>query len=447
MFMNLLISFKEFIVKEKLFHQQDQLLVAVSGGLDSVVLCELCKQADLQFSMAHCNFQLRGDESERDEQFVRQLVKKYGVPFFVKKFDTNSYADEKKISIQEAARVLRYNWFGELVESIKITNQPVWLLTAHHADDNVETQLMNLFKGTGIQGLRGMEPKRYYIVRPLLFASRVELAQFAEINQLGWVEDSSNVLEKYSRNFFRHRVIPLIEKIYPGANENLKDNLSRFRDAFVLYQQAISFHTKKLLVPKGNEVHIPVLKLMKTVPLNTVLYEIIEPYGFTSKQTQEVVKLLDSESGKTVYSSTHRIVKNRNWLIIASLQDKASQLFVLEDKNSTVDFENGRVSLKILPGAISTSSPNIAHLDARQIQFPLILRKWKTGDYFYPLGMKKKKKISRFLIDQKISKTGKEKIWVIEMNKKIIWVIGLRIDDRFKITPQTTQTLRITLSE
>lgn len=326
-------------------------------------------------------------------------------------------------------------------------NKPVWLLTAHHADDNVETQLMNLCKGTGIQGLRGMEPKRSNIVRPLLFASRVELAQFAENNKLTWMEDSSNALEKYSRNYFRHNVIPLIEKIYPGANENLKENLPRFREAFILYQQAIAFHKKKLLVQKGNEVHIPVLKLVKTVPLLSVLYEIIEPYSFTSKQINEVVKLLNSESGKSVYSSTHRIVKNRNWLIIATLQDKDSQVIIIEDENSAVDFENGQLTLKLLKDATADSSPNIAYLDAKQIQFPLILRKWKTGDYFYPLGMKKMKKISRFLIDQKISKTGKEKVWVIEMNKKIIWVVGLRIDERFKISPATNQTLRITLSE
>lgn len=326
--MNLLNLFKEFITKEKLFHQQDQLLVAVSGGLDSVVLCELCRQADLSFTMVHCNFQLRGDESERDEQFVKTLADKYEVPFFVKKFDTISYANNKKISIQEAARENRYNWFRELVESIKMPPKPVWLLTAHHADDNVETQLMNLFKGTGIQGLRGMEPKRSFIVRPLLFASRVELAQFAEIQKLNWVEDSSNALEKYSRNYFRQHVIPLIEKIYPGTIENLKENLPRFREAFVLYQQAIAVHKKKLLVPKGNEVHIPVLKLMQTAALHTVLYEIIEPFGFTSKQTNEVVKLLNSESGRVVYSSRHRIIKNRNWLIIAPLQNKDSQVII-----------------------------------------------------------------------------------------------------------------------
>ncbi|MBA2501103.1 MAG: tRNA lysidine(34) synthetase TilS [Chitinophagaceae bacterium] len=445
--MNLLNLFKEFIAAEKLFHQKDQLLIAVSGGLDSVVLCELCKQGGFDFSIAHCNFQLRAAESERDEHFVKELAEKYKVSFFVKKFDTNTYADNKKISIQEAARNLRYEWFQELIPGLRLNQKPVWLLTAHHADDNVETQLMNFFKGTGIQGLRGIESKRSFIVRPLLFASRNQLVEFANVHKLPWVEDSSNQMDKYTRNYFRHHLIPLVENILPGAGENLKNNLSRFRDVFLLYQQAISLHKKKLLVPKGNEVHISILKLMHTTPLNTVLYEIIAPYGFTSKQTNEVVKLLNSESGREVYSSNHRIIKNRNWLIIAPLQDKDSQVIIIENENSIVDFENGRLSLKILQDAVPDSSANTAHLDARHIHFPLILRKWKTGDYFYPLGMKKKKKISRFLIDQKVSKTGKEKIWVIEMNKKIIWVVGLRIDERFKIAPQPHQTLRLSLSE
>src|SRR5690606_6478460 len=194
--MNLLQSFKDFINGEKLFHQQDQLLVAVSGGLDSVVLCELCNQAGFKFSIAHCNFQLREDESERDENFVKELVNKYKVPYFVKKFNTSSYAEAGKLSIQEAARELRYKWFNELVEKEKQNQKPVWLLTAHHADDNIETQLMNLFKGTGMNGLRGIEPKRNFIVRPLLFASRSELLNFAETLPLKWVEDSSNALDK-----------------------------------------------------------------------------------------------------------------------------------------------------------------------------------------------------------------------------------------------------------
>src|SRR5690606_30218593 len=190
--MNLLQSFKDFINGEKLFHQHDQLLVAVSGGLDSVVLCELCHQAGFNFSVAHCNFQLREDESERDEIFVKDLAAKYNVPFFVKKFDTNSYAEAGKISIQEAARELRYHWFNELVKIEKQDQKPVWLLTAHHADDNIETQLLNLFKGTGIKGLRGIEPKRNFIVRPLLFASKNDLLHFAETLNLDWVEDCSN---------------------------------------------------------------------------------------------------------------------------------------------------------------------------------------------------------------------------------------------------------------
>lgn len=446
--MNLLQLFKDFINGEQLFHQQDQLSVAVSGGLDSVVLCELCHQAGYNFSMAHCNFQLRDEESERDEIFVKELAAKYSVPFYVKKFDTGSYAEAGKMSIQEAARELRYKWFNELVEKEKQNQKPVWLLTAHHADDNVETQLMNFFKGTGINGLRGIEPKRNYIVRPLLFASRTELLNFAETLHLTWVEDSSNALDKYARNYFRHQVIPFIEKVYPNAVENLKNNLTRFREVADLYEQAISSHKKKLLLIKGNEIHIPVLKLKKTVPLHTVLYEIIEPFGFTSKQIREVEKLLDSEAGKIVYSDHYRIIKHRNWLIIAPAQDEQSNIYIINDEKKQVDFEAGRLSFKFLekiPG--ETSASNMALLDAKHIEFPLILRKWKTGDYFYPLGMEKKKKISRFLIDQKISKTGKENVWVLEMNKKIIWVVGMRIDNRFKLTPQTKSIFQITLSK
>ena len=446
--MNLLQSFKDFINGEKLFHQQDQLLVAVSGGLDSVVLCELCNQAGFKFSIAHCNFQLREDESERDEIFVKELANKYKVPYFVKKFNTSSYAEAGKLSIQEAARELRYKWFNELVENEKQNQKPVWLLTAHHADDNIETQLLNLFKGTGIKGLRGIEPKRNFIVRPLLFASKNDLLHFAETLNLDWVEDSSNALDKYSRNYFRHQVIPLIEKISPNAVENLKNNIPRFREVFILYQQAISNHKKKLLVAKGEEIHIPVLKLKKTIPLRTVLFEIIEPFGFTSKQISEVEKLLDSETGKVVYSNHYRIIRHRNWLILAHSQDKQSNIIIITDEKGQVDFEGGHLSLKIsqkIPG--DQALENTAYLDAKNLEFPLLLRKWKTGDYFYPLGMEKKKKISRFLIDQKISKTGKENVWVLEMNKKIIWVVGMRIDNRFKIIPQTTTVLRISLSK
>ena len=257
--MDLFQAFKDFIVKERLFSAGDRLLLAVSGGLDSVVLCELMHRAGLDFTIAHCNFQLRGAESERDELFVRELSGRYGREVHIRRFDTEAYAVSRKISIQVAARELRYQWFHQIIDSWA---QPAaFIITAHHLDDNIETLLMNFFKGTGIAGLRAMLPRQGKIVRPLLFATRPMLQQFAAGEGLEWVEDSSNAEDKYTRNFFRHQVIPLIQQNYPAAVQNLADNINRFREIEWIYRQSIEQQKKKLLEYKGNEVHIPVLKL------------------------------------------------------------------------------------------------------------------------------------------------------------------------------------------
>jgi tRNA(Ile)-lysidine synthase len=249
--MHLLQKFTEFIKKENLFQSKDKLLLAVSGGVDSVVMCELCKQAGFDFVIAHCNFQLRGEESERDEQFVTDISKKYDVEIFVKKFDTEKYAEDKKLSIQVAARELRYEWFHHLIGD-KIRH----VLTAHHANDNIETLLMNFFKGTGINGLQGIMKKQKHIVRPLLFATKEELLEFAKENELKYVEDSSNASDKYTRNYFRNQLIPSIQKIFPQVEENLLNNIQRFSEIGILYQQSIDHHKKKLLEKKGEEIHI-----------------------------------------------------------------------------------------------------------------------------------------------------------------------------------------------
>lgn len=473
--MALLQKFQQFIQQENLFSAKDKLLLALSGGIDSVVLCELCQQAGHDFVIAHCNFQLRGEESERDEAFVRNLAKKYGKEVLVRRFDTEQYAKEKKISIQVAARELRYEWFFSLVGSKKPEDgsqrseagspysplaahhlphtapdsrlqAPDYLLTAHHLDDNIETMLMNFFKGTGIKGLRGMLPKQDKLLRPLLFAKKDELKKFAEENQLSWVEDSSNQSDKYSRNYFRNQLIPFVRGIYPEAENNLANNLQRFRDIETFYEQSVQQHKKALLEYKGNEVHVPVLKLKKAVPLASIVYEIIKDYHFNASQANEVINLLDSETGKYVQSATHRIIKNRNWIIIAPV-NTAEAGNILIEMPGILQFGAGILELQQLPGSPLSipSSSNIACVDMKEIKFPLLLRKCKTGDYFYPLGMKKKKKLSRFFIDQKLSKTDKEKIWVIECNKKIVWVMGYRMDDRFKVVPSTTQVLRIEL--
>ncbi len=455
--MNLLERYKEFIHKENLFQLKDKLLLAVSGGVDSVVLCELCKQAGYDFVIAHCNFKLRGEESERDEIFVKELGNKYGVEVLVKKFDTEKFAEENKLSIQIAARELRYKWFDELLHKIKKdlpaegSNSPIRglgaILTAHHANDNIETLLMNFFKGTGVKGLRGILPKQANIIRPLLFAKKEELLEFAGLNKLTFVEDSSNASDKYSRNYFRNQLIPGLQKVFPQVEENLVDNLQRFREIEMLYKQSVNLHKKKLLELKGNEINIPVLKLLKTVPLPTVVYEIIKDYSFTAHQTDEVIALLKSESGKYIQSSTHRIIKNRNWLIISPNENKEAENILIEDEGNLQFADGSLQTKKIINTQYSILNDQlIAQLDADEIKFPLLLRKWKRGDYFYPLGMKKKKKLSRFFIDQKLSLTQKEKTWIIEMDKKIIWIVGLRIDDRFKITEKTKNILQIILS-
>ncbi len=436
--MELIESFRSFIAQHHLFSSRDRLLIAVSGGVDSVVLCELCHQTGYSFEIAHCNFQLRGEESLRDEKFVQSLGEKYQVKVWARHFDTAQYASSNKLSIQEAARDLRYNWFNKLLQE----NDFSFLLTAHHLDDSIETSMMNFFKGTGIAGLRGILPRQGKIIRPLLFAGKQELQDYAVNQSLQWVEDSSNEFDKYTRNYFRHQVIPFIQKIYPGAEKNLAQNLARFRDTELLYQQAIEGHKKKLLTVKENEVHIPVLKLQQVVPLTTVLYEIIREFGFSSSQTNEVAALLQSDSGRYVQSLTHRIIRNRAWLIIVPVKTEEASVIPIE-KTGQYDFPGG--SLELLPAKDGKpeTDMNIACLDAASIRFPLILRPWKTGDYFYPLGMTKKKKLARFFIDQKLSLPEKENTWVLEMDKKIIWIVGRRIDDRFKIKETTKEILRI----
>lgn len=440
--MNLLLEFQNYIKLQHLFQPKDKLLLAISGGVDSVVLCELCKQAGYDFAIAHCNFQLRGEDSNRDEQFVVQLAKKYEVVLYSKKFETKVIATTEKKSIEETARDLRYAWF----EKLRAENGYTYIVTAHHANDNIETVLMNFFRGTGIKGLHGIPPRRDKIIRPLLFATKKEIENFAADGRLDFVTDHTNAQSDFTRNYFRNELIPAVEKIFPAVKENILKNISRFGEAENLFNQAIELHKNKLLEYKGKEIHIPVLKLKKSEPLSTIVYEIVKAHNFTANQTEEVIALLDSESGKYVQSASHRIIRNRKWLIISPNQTTEAANVLIEEKDKTMSFENGVLQIEKLPPTTNhkpLTTNFIAELDVAEIKFPLLLRKWKQGDYFYPLGMQKKKKLSRFFIDQKLSLTQKENVWVIETNKKIIWVVGMRIDDRFKITSKTKTIVQI----
>ena len=439
---NLLAEFQESLQKLGV-SEKDRLLLAVSGGLDSVVLTYLSTMSGLEFAIAHVNFQLRGAESERDEAFVRQLASKYQKPFLVKKIDSVAYAKNEKSSIQVIARNLRYEWFKTFIGNG--VDQFKFLLTGHHLDDNIETMLMYFFRGTGIAGLTGMPEKNGHLLRPLLKMSRKRLKEFALEQNLEWVEDSSNNSDDYTRNFFRNQLIPSVSRIFPELQLNLKNNLNRFSEAYILYEQAIDIQKKKLLKQTGSEIHIPILLLKKAVPMKTILFEIIKEYHFSPSQTDEIIRLMDSTNGKYVSSSSHRIIKNRGWLIIAPANNESAAHIVI-DSECGVAYPEGliQINTKSLEGSEHfVAPPGTECLDGRKINFPLLLRKWKTGDYFYPLGMNKKKKLARFFIDQKLSKTAKEKVWVLVMDSQIVWVVGQRIDNRFRIDASTNKILML----
>ena len=424
-----------------------KLLLAVSGGIDSVVMTNLFYNAGFDFAIAHCNFKLRGKESERDEAFVTELSKKYNKKIFTQRFATEDYAAGKKISIQEAARELRYNWFNEVIRQWSAINSSTYITTAHNADDNIETSLMFFLRGSGIHGLTGIKEfdKERKIIRPLLFATREEIFMYAKENNISWVEDSSNLSNKYTRNFLRNKLIPAIKEFFPDVKNNITNNINRFKEIEELYNYSIEQYKKKLLEYKGNEVHIPVLKLQKIKPLDTAIWEIIKEYSFHTQQIEEIKKLFTANNSSYIQSSTHYIIKNRNWLIIAPNETEEAEHILIEEENSRIRFQKGFLEIKKFQNEnyeLQTAK-NIAQLDAGNIEFPLLLRKWKQGDYFYPLGMQKKKKLNRFFIDQKLSSTEKEKVWVLESNKKILWIIGYRIDDRFKISAKTKDVLRI----
>lgn len=423
-----------------LFTKKDKLLLAVSGGADSVALCMLCSLAGLDFAIAHCNFQLRGADAKRDEVFVKNLAAQLGVPFYTVSFETQRYAAEQKVSTQVAARELRYKWFEEVASA----NGYHYIATAHHADDNIETILMSFFRGTGIKGLTGIREKKGRIVRPLLFARRKELEQFISDHQIAFVQDDSNLSDDYTRNYFRNKIVPAISAVFPEVQQNLLDNIPRMKGAALLYDEAVAAKRKKLIQEKGNEFWIPVLLLQQQKTPLTLLYELTKDFGFTPAQLTDMQQLLQSESGKYILSATHRILRNRSHLIISPLADARHTTVIIEEPGS-FSYANGTLTVKAsqMLSLPVTADKHIAMLDAKYIQYPLLLRRWKTGDYFYPLGMQKKKKVARFLIDQKLSLTEKEKVWVLEMDKKIIWVIGYRIDDRFKVTEKTKSVLQV----
>ena len=439
--------FKQHINSATLWKSNDQLFLACSGGVDSVVLAHLLNSTGVQFEILHCNFNLRGAESNRDEEFVRALAVQLGCSLQVKSFDTKSEMQQLGKGVQETARMLRYTWFHEVINSIDIKGAKSWLLTAHHQDDQVETIAMNFFRGTGIAGFHGILEKSNQLIRPLLSFTREEILEYAASQQISWVEDHTNADVHYTRNLFRHTILPEIKNIFPEVEMNIINTAKRLSEVEFLYRKQVDKISSGLLEKNGNGFKVPVKKLMITEPLDTILYELFKTFGFSVEQSYEFKKLFNAPTGKFIQSQSHRVLKNRDWFLIDAIHTTEPEIKVVEEGRSNIAFDGGKLNFKAIVGdSKTTPNPNQAFIDTRHVVYPLLLRPWKAGDYFYPLGMKKKKKIARFLTDLKLSKNEKDNQWVLESDKKIIWVVGRRIDDRVKVNQATANVLFIELS-
>jgi len=441
-------KFKDFIFQESLFENDDKILLTVSGGPDSVILCELFYRAKYNFGIAHCNFHLRGKESDEDEIFVRDLSKKYKVQFYVKHFNTKKYAKDNHISIEMAARDLRYNWFFELLKKEKYK----YIATGHHLDDQIETFFINIIRGTGIAGLHGIISKQNNIIRPLLFAYRNDIEAFLKKNNIPFRTDSTNNSVKFMRNKFRNLILPQLYQINKNYKKTIINDIKRLKDAEFIYKTKINEVKKNILIKEGKNILIPIEKLKELNPLRTYLFEFLSSYNFNFSTVEDIISRLDDISGKQFFSSSHRLIKDREYLIISEL-DKKSEANAIEFFINENDlFINTPVPLKFKNliynhDFIISKDKFIACFDKDKLKFPLQIRKWKKGDYFYPFGMNKKKKLSDFFIDEKFSLLEKEKIWLLCSDNDIVWIIGKRIDNRFRIRNNTKNIFQAVLVE
>ncbi len=443
----LLSSFQSFLEKECGGHKKNHFLLTVSGGLDSVVMTDLFFKSNYSFSIAHCNFNLRGDESKGDEMFVKQLADKCNAKIYVAQFETLSVAKAENISIQMAARNLRYEWF----EKLRVENNLDFIATAHHNDDSTETVLLNIVRGAGVEGLKGIVARNNFVIRPLLFASRKEILDYATDNNLQWRDDSSNASTDYQRNFIRHKILPLLKEINPSVQFAIKNLSTYSNESILLINELINNYRNTICHWSEDEFIIDTEKISTHPAKATILHYLLADTNFNAPQIESIALSLE-RTGAVFYSNTHRLSINRKQLIASALHNKIENIELqIAGSNEVIPLTIGKIKCELLKEWDTTlfkrDDSSVAFVDFAKIKFPLTIRKWEKGDYFYPLGMDHKKKLSDYFTDEKFSLADKEKAWVITNSNtsddEIIWVVNHRLDNRYKITDASTQVLKI----
>ena len=435
----MLIKFQNHITTKFPQLKDKKLLLAVSGGIDSMVLLDLFYKLRFDICVVHCNFQLRGNESDADEMLVRKTCQDNYIPYFIESFDTENYSKENKLSIQLAARKLRYDWFQEII-SLGFD----YVLTAHHLDDNVETFLINFTRGTGLEGLTGIPAQNGNIIRPLLPFSREEIENYANENKIQWREDSSNAADKYFRNKLRHNIVPILKELNTGFLDSFQNTLHHLQQSESLVNDASKLVYEKVVVEKENRLDIHLTQLLQFKNYKTYLYQWLKNYGFSA--WNDIYDLVQSQSGKQVFSETHFLLKDREKLILSERKlSNNSEVFIIESLDSKVNIPL-KIEFSKAVNIFETHS-NCIFVDENKLKFPLIIRKWQEGDYFYPSGMNGKKKLSKYFKDEKYSLLDKENQWLLCSEDQIVWVIGKRADNRFKSKETTQNSIKIVLEE
>jgi tRNA(Ile)-lysidine synthase len=419
------------------FLKDKKLLLAISGGIDSMALVHVFQQLGYDIAVAHCNFSLRGDESDGDEEFVRNYAAQNNIPVFVIRFDTKAYAEDARLSIQIAARQLRYAWFEELLQKHSLD----YLLTAHHLDDSIETFLINFTRGTGLEGLTGIPQQNGNIVRPLLPFSRAQIEEYAARNNIQWREDSSNASDKYLRNKLRHDVVPVLKSLNDNFEGSFTNTLNHLNQAKSLADDAAVLVYKQVVRDYGNYKHIDIAQLKRLPNYKAYLYYWLSPLGFTA--WDDIYNLVDVQAGKYILSGSYRLLKDRDFLVLEAISGQDPGIYEIDENAQKTTIPIG-LKLENVRFFEQNDTKNIIFVNKELIKFPLFVRKWKEGDYFYPFGMNGlKKKISKYFKDEKFSLSDKENTWLLCSGEDIIWVVGHRADNRFKVTQNTTQILKI----